>query len=1111
MQIRATLFETFHLYTPDGDALDLGSPTTRSLLAYLLLNRHRPSDRRRLAFLFWPNASESAARRNLRQYLHHLRSVLAPLDPEGGLLLASGSTVQFDPQAHVWLDVEFFLQNARPEAELAELQAALALYTGDLLQDLYDEWCRPLRDELRQQYVAGLDRLSLAFQGAGHLDEALKYAAKWAEAEPFDENAQRRLMQLYALKGDRPRAIQVYQNFSRALDEELGVEPLPETQELLASIQNGELAPVTASGPPVPAPHRTRRPAPAPQASPSLLPIIGRDSQLSFLQNALDSAAKGAGRLILVSGEAGIGKTRLLQEFIARHPGTPVLQSACYELESMVPFAPLRQALETSPALASLLAVQDLPPAAASQLAQLAPRLSAALRSPAPAPLDAGGLREAWTGALLLLSQSFPARPLLLIFDDLHWADTPTWELLAALARRAASAPLLVIGLCRMEDLSAERRTLLRTVERSGLLTRMDLPRLTPEQTTDLALVLSPDRAGDTIFTKRLYHDTHGNPFFIIETVRAIQESGRQMQPSSFVNLPVTIQRVIEARLDRLPEASREALTAAAAIGRAFSFALLQEIGGLSAEDCVAFIEEWQARGLIDEAGQGYDFRHDQFRQAAYASLSQARRQYLHGRIASVLEETIPPADAATLAHHFSRSDQPLKALPYLTRAGQQALRLRSYHEARQFGLQAVGLLGQLPGPRQRSERVDINLQLAQAYAFTGDLARAIEILDETGQLAHALEDQPRLGQIYRRFAQFFWLRGQPEIAGDHARRTLRLAEDLGSPELHFAALRMLGRVGIALAAFDDAIAYLNRYVSLHDEMTAAGKTAGLPDDIPVVLGYLGVAYTRVGAWERALDSARRGLELAEGRAAEGLLTTTVVFARMQLAMVHAGLRAWGECRSVLDPLPDPVEMDEITPAVYMALSLRGYAQAHSGDPAKGCRTLRTAIQWAAQKNYRVFQYLPRLFLARCLLLDRQVDAAQAEALEALEQAEKVGNRWAEGIGQQLLADICTQQHNPDWPQIESRLIRSMQLLRAVRARPDLAHTYLSLRRLYDRAGQIAWAVDCHFRATTIFEELGMTGELRLAQGQAGGERRGAVVIPNLPLKGPNVGGEDGE
>ncbi|HEY5669146.1 MAG TPA: hypothetical protein VIS10_04055, partial [Anaerolineales bacterium] len=130
------------------------------------------------------------------------------------------------------------------------------------------------------------------------------------------------------------------------------------------------------------------------------------------------------------------------------------------------------------------------------------------------------------------------------------------------------------------------------------------------------------------------------------------------------------------------------------------------------------------------------------------------------------------------------------------------------------------------------------------------------------------------------------------------------------------------------------------------------------------------------------------------------------------------------------------------------------------------------------------------------------------EANLALQQAREAGNRWAVGVLLRILAESLFRKPYPDWSLIEKYLIESMNLLRQVRARPELARTYLALRRLYDRAGQIAWAVDCHFRATSIFEELGMTDELRLAQGQAAGERRGAVVVSDMRLIGPNAGQE---
>lgn len=1074
--MRATFFETFRFYQENGSLLEIGSPTVRSIFAYLLLHRRQPSDRRRLAFLFWPNASESAARRNLRQYIHRIRSALGAA---GELLNISGSTIQFNPQAPLWLDAEAFTSGLRPEASPQEIEAALALYTGDFMQDCYDEWCQSESENLRSLYLHGLDRLTQQMQNSGQFEAALPYAAAWVKAEPLDENAHRRLIALRALKGERSQALTLYQTLSETLKAELGVSPMPETVELWHKIQNGEMP--SLPPPAAPSPRRPER-APAPAAeSTNRWPLIGREAELSLLESFYRQTGRGQSDFLLISGEAGIGKTRLAQEFLARHPEIALLQSACSELETLMPFAALRRAIETS-------RLRSNPP----NLAQTLPRPE---KTSDPASDEAPA--AAWNNALESLCSALAGKTLCLILDDLHWGDLSTWEWLAALARRPNRLPIWVIGLCRLEELPDEQRAILRILESGGQAQHLRLPRLPALQANELLRILLPERANDFSLLERLTQNTAGNPFFIIETVRALRESGMRLQPE---RLPPSIQRVIESRLERLPAASREALTALSALGRAFPLALMQEICLAPGEICVGFLEEWLARGLLEERGaEGYDFRHDQIRQAAYASLSQARRQLLHGRIARALEQTIPPADPATLIYHFARSEQPLQALPFLIRAGEQALRLRSYHEARQFGLQAISLLGQMPGPRQSSERIDINLQLAQAYAFSGDLQRAVEILDETSQMAHTLGDETRLGQIFRRSAQFFWLLGRPTLAADYARRTLRVAEELNDPELLFAALRMLGRVSIALAAFDDAIAYLMRYVNLHEN-----AVSHLPGDLSIVLGYLGVAYARVGALERAKSTAQRGLTLAEEKLAHGGPLSAVLFARMQLAMVFASLHEWQPCLQTLATLPETPADEEITPALYMALSLRGYARAHSGQSAAAIADLQISVSWAERRGYHVFDYLPRLFLAESRLLAGQFAEAESEALRALEEAQKADNRWAQAIGERLLAEILTRQAAPDWQQVETRLIQSMQTLRQVRARPDLAWTYLALRRLYDRAGQIAWAVDCHFRATTIFEELGMGAALRAAQGQAGRERRGAVVLRNLPLVGPN-------
>ncbi len=1097
--LRVYLFRSLRVTLGETRAVDLGSPTTRSLFAYLTLHRQAPIDRRKLAFTLWPRATESAARRNLRQYLHRLRRALEGHLPPDELLFTDGSTVALLPEVPLWVDVEAFALGTRPEASLAEVEEALLLYTGDLLADLYDEWCETPRQRWRGHYLESLERVAQAHLQSRNFPRALRYAHLWLESEPLDEAAHRTVMLAHLGLGQHHQAAQHYHHLCEVLDEELRAEPSAETQALYERIRDTEKGTIFHPPPP-------RRGAPPPAE----IPLCGRTAELQKLEAAFAEASTGRGNFLLLTGEAGIGKTRLMQEALLRHASGTVLQTSANELEAITPYAPVRRLLaQAAPHLPP--AVLHTPPPWLTLLAGMMPELRARLPYAQPSEAAASEGAALLLDALVTFFLQLQPAPVALVLDNLHWADSQTWDWLAGLAQRVPRYPILVFGLCRREDLSDERRRFLKTLQRNDLVEEILLPRLSRPETTELAGYLLPPDQRETTLLERLYQETEGNPFFVIETARALAEGshplGGQIRLEGepvFSGLPPAIQRVIESRLDRLPPKSREWLSVAAAIGRETTFALLADVTQAEEEALIQALETWVQRGLMRETEAGYDFVHDKIRQVAYAGLSQARRQYVHRRIADALERVVPPVDVHTLAYHYARSDRPLLALPYLTRAGEQALQVRSYREARQFGLQAVRLLGKMPGPTRRQERIDLNLQLAQAYAFSGDMPRALEILRQTEGLAQQARDEARQGRVFRRMAQMLWLLGETGPAGDYARRALRVGEELQDPALLRAALRMLGRVGIAQSAFDDAIAYLVRYVNMTEAETLP------PPDLPIVLGYLGVAYARVGSWQRGHDVAQRGVALAKRFAplesgSFGSGQNIHVFALMQHAFVHAEYHDWNTCLRLLEETPDPLEQEgEFTPLGFMLLGLRGHALAQSGQPAEGLRRLIPAVQWAQRTKYRVFAYLPMMFLAHALLLDGQLGAARSQAEYALDVTRQAGNRWAAGVSARLLAEILSRQPHPDWMQVEALLIESMQTLREVRARPELARTYLALRRLYDRAGQMAWAVDCHFRATTIFEELGMSDELQAAQGQPGGERTGAAVILDMPLRGPN-------
>jgi tetratricopeptide (TPR) repeat protein len=277
------------------------------------------------------------------------------------------------------LDVDQFIYESRTEASQAEIEHGLSLYTGDLLEDIYDDWCSSEREHLHQLWLANLNRYSQSLQNARRYKDALTILQKWIATETFDEIAHYRLMQVHAQMGDRTRAIQAYFSFAEILRAELGAEPLPETQALLQAIQNGQsLPPIENTNLSSSATRSLGQFAPVISVSPKL-PFIGRQNELSILETTYLQALQGSGKFMLVSGESGIGKTRLLEEYLNLHPNAICLQASCYELDSMMPFSPFRQALNNSSILSDLLHNLDKksPPAWIAPLLPILPELEA--------------------------------------------------------------------------------------------------------------------------------------------------------------------------------------------------------------------------------------------------------------------------------------------------------------------------------------------------------------------------------------------------------------------------------------------------------------------------------------------------------------------------------------------------------------------------------------------------------------------------------------------------------------------------------------------------------------------------------------------------------------
>ncbi|MBI1886651.1 MAG: AAA family ATPase [Chloroflexi bacterium] len=718
-----------------------------ALLALLALNKGTWFHREQVLDLLWPDLDPAAAANNLRKNLHYLRAAFAARGVPLPVVSAAGEMLALSPEA--WVDLEEFRDRAGAartvRTDPALYEEALALYAGDLLpEELYEQWTEPQREELKALRDRLLIELSQVYEVRGRTPLAVERLEQLLKGDPLQEEAHRSLMRLYAQGGDRQRALRQYERCREALQRELGVGPSAETEALHRQTREGRL----------------RAPA---LAAPGDGAFVGREEEVGTVRAALDDALSGRGRLVMLVGEPGIGKTRTAQELstYAALRGAEVLWGRCYEGEGAPAYWPWVQIIRSYVADREAEELMSIMGPGAADIAEVVPEVREQLPDLPPAVgLESEQARfRLFDSIARFFKNASSRRPLVLVFDDLHWADKPSLLLLEFLSREMKGAALMVLGSYR--DVEVDRShplaSTLGELSREHPACRVQLGGLAEPEVArfiEINAGIQPLAA----LVDAVHRETEGNPFFVKEIVHLLAAEGRldRLEAAGWkLAIPQGVREVIARRLDHVSTGCRNALSVASVIGREFGLNVLERVTELKDDHVLESLDEAVTTHLIDEAAGAvgaFRFSHALIRETLYDELPMTRRVRLHREVGEAIERT-HAADLdlrlAELAHHFFQAivgGTVDKAIDYARRAGDRALGLLAYEEAARLYEMALQALDLKDEPDE-GLRCELLLALGDAWSKSGDTPKAKGIFLQAADVARKVGAAERLAR----------------------------------------------------------------------------------------------------------------------------------------------------------------------------------------------------------------------------------------------------------------------------------------------------------------------------------------------------------------------------
>ena len=830
-------------------------------------------------------------------------------------------------------------------------------------------------------------------------------------------------------------------------------------------------------------------------ASRGLSRFVGREGELKLLSDSLDRAESRAGQVVAVVGEPGVGKSRLFHELVrsSRMRGWTVLETGSVSYGHMTSWMPVRDLLRTLFQIDDRAAPADVQAQVSAGLAALDPSLQdvvpavlwlldVPVADPGWAGLDPEQRRQATLdGVRRILVWQSRVRPLLLVFENLHWIDAETQTFLNRLVDGLRGTRILLLVNYRPEYTHGWAN--------KTYYAQVRLDPLAPASAEELLHTLLGDAPDLLPLKSLLIERTQGNPFFLEESTRTLIETrvvvGQRgafhlAKPLSSIRVPATVQAILAARIDRLDPEEKRMLQSAAVIGREFSLPLLQAIVGGNEGDLGSRLARMQAAEFLYESSLfpeiEYTFKHVLTQEVAYEGLLQDKRHALHARILEAIERLAADRLASEiehLAHHAFRGEVWDKAVSYLRQAGTKALERSASREAMAFFEQALSALGHLPEDRGTMEQgIDIRLDLRQALVPLADRGRIFDHMQKAEGLARTLEDERRLSWIAYALAHYHYLSHDQERAQEVGRRALELSS--GVDLAHEVAVNVLLGYSLHITGnYRQATVVLRRNIDV-----LSGDRVRERFGLPIFPAFPSVTSRErmvrclgeLGEFTEGVRLGEEGMRIAEE------IDHATSFTAMCLGFGTLLMRREDLDRAlpVLERGMEVGRRGSIYVYVFSLAAAVGRAQVLTGRVKEGLALMTEVVNEAASKDAALGQATRLAWLAEGLLVAGEHESAWDRAQQALEISRRFREKGQEAWTLHLLGEVAGQRHPDDHETAERFYRDAMAAAEPLGMRPAVAHCHLGLGELHTRAGRREEAQEHLRTASGLFRDMGI-------------------------------------